>query len=639
MVALSVVLPVYDPPLQMLATAIESILTQTFRDFEFLILDDGSMDQQTRFYLDLTASGDTRVRVFHEPHRGLTPTLNRGLALARGEFIARQDADDWSEPQRFSHQIEYLVVHREVALAGTDTQLHRADGKPLWRARLPHAAAEVSRAFQKGNPLVHGSTMYRRALALEIGGYREAFSCSQDYDFFWRMTEQASAVNLEKVLYHYRYSAGAVSAQRAVEQAGSRACGPDPRRSAAKGRAGGHPRGARSGGCRDFRGFQSNAQASRPFDAGRRFLGRAKSVFALLAVAPRNSVGVGETFSPGSICGRPSGAGGVLPMRVLFVIPGDGQGSSMIFVRRESETLAREGVEVHLFYLGSRTSPRALWGELRRFRKELVRLRPAVVHAHFGTVTALFAALACGFLPLVVTFRGGDLNPAPPSYRWPAKARAACGCLFSQLAALRAQRIICVSRELGGRLWWRRGAVLILPTGVDENVFRPWSRTLARQRLGWEERERVVLFNAGHDVLVKRLDLARAAVEKARLGIPSLRLEILDGSVPPSLLPEMMNAADCLLLTSVSEGSPTVVQEALACDLPVVTVQVGDVVERLRGVRDSTVASADASVLGHALARIVDPPRRSNGSLKVAEFSARPIARRIKAIYRELAEA
>ncbi len=217
--AISVVMPVYDPPLAMLDTAIESILSQTFRDFEFLILNDGSRDQQTRLHLDQWASRDTRLCIFHEPHRGLTRTLNHGLTLARGEFVARQDADDWSEPDRFFHQIAYLRAHSEVALAGTDTLLHRADGRPLWRLRLPRTAAELERAFPKGNPFVHGSTMYRRDLALAVGGYREEFPCSQDYDFFWRLTERAGAVNLNEVLYHYRYTGGAVSANRAADQA------------------------------------------------------------------------------------------------------------------------------------------------------------------------------------------------------------------------------------------------------------------------------------------------------------------------------------------------------------------------------------------------------------------------------------
>ncbi|MGA3204097.1 MAG: glycosyltransferase [Bryobacteraceae bacterium] len=325
--------------------------------------------------------------------------------------------------------------------------------------------------------------------------------------------------------------------------------------------------------------------------------------------------------------------------RVLFVIPGDGRGSSMIFVERQARSLAVEGVPVSLFYLASRTSPGVLLAEFRRFRAALKQLRPAVIHAHFGTVTALFSALASGLLPLVITYRGSDLNPPPPSYRWPAKARAACGCLFSQLAALRAQRIICVSRQLRNHLWWRRGVVAILPSGVDAEEFYPEPRALARGRLGWTGAERVVLFHAGGDPRVKRLDLARAAVACARRALPEVRLEILDGSVRPALVPELMNAADCLLLTSISEGSPTVVQEALACDLPVVSVAVGDVLERVEGVRNCTVSATDADALGHALVRMLEPPRRSNGHSKIAEFSSQRVAAGLKEIYRQLAGA
>jgi len=325
-------------------------------------------------------------------------------------------------------------------------------------------------------------------------------------------------------------------------------------------------------------------------------------------------------------------------LRVLFVIPGDGQGSSMIFARRQARNLASVGIEADLFYLRSRTSPRQLLAEFRRFRSELARLRPAVIHAHYGTVTALFAAAASGVLPLVITYRGSDLNPPPPSYGWRAQMRAACGVVFSQLAALRAQRIICVSHSLAKRLWWRRKTARILPTGVDAGIFWPQPRALARKQLGWNDLETVTLFNAGHNDPVKRLPLAIEAVEQARRTVPSLRMEILNGSVDPDLVAVFMNAADCLLLTSVSEGSPTVIQEALACDLPVVTVEVGDVVERLKGVEDARVAAADASVLAQALVHLVDPPRRSNGSEKVPEFCARRIARELQEIYHELAE-
>ncbi len=216
--AISVLMPVYDTPPALLDQAIASILHQTCGDFEFLILDDGSRLEETRLGLERWAAEDPRIRLFHEPHRGLTQTLNRGLSVARGEWIARQDADDWSAPERFSIQTRYLRNHPETCLAGTDTQLHRADGKSLWRQSLPRKP-ESPRTFLEGNPFVHGSTMFRRKLALRIGGYRKEFPCSQDYDFFWRMCEAGGGVNLDQVLYHYRYTGGSISVQRAADQA------------------------------------------------------------------------------------------------------------------------------------------------------------------------------------------------------------------------------------------------------------------------------------------------------------------------------------------------------------------------------------------------------------------------------------
>jgi glycosyltransferase involved in cell wall biosynthesis len=185
-------------------------------------------------------------------------------------------------------------------------------------------------------------------------------------------------------------------------------------------------------------------------------------------------------------------------------------------------------------------------------------------------------------------------------------------------------------------LWWRKEIASVLPSGVDPRVFAPEPRDDARRKLGWDDTDRVVLFNSGHDVLIKRLDLAKAAFEKARRRVPALRMEILDGKIRPALLPDLMNAADCLLLTSECEGSPTVAQEALACGLPIVSVEVGDIVERLEGVDASTVASPDAATLAIAIQSMVDPPRRSNGREKIGEFSSQQIASRLKEIYEEI---
>lgn len=216
---LTVLMAVFDPPLDMLHSAVASVLGQTFGDFEFLILNDGSRDEGVRAQLDSWASRDERVRLFHETHRGVPGASNCGLAKARGQFVARQDADDWSEPQRFARQVAFLEDHPHVSLVGADTYSHAADGTALWRLRLPHTTAEISAALWRGNPFVHGSTMFRREQALRIGGYREQLPCASDYDFLWRLTEEGDAVNLTEVLYHYRYTSGSISARRAADQA------------------------------------------------------------------------------------------------------------------------------------------------------------------------------------------------------------------------------------------------------------------------------------------------------------------------------------------------------------------------------------------------------------------------------------
>jgi len=321
-------------------------------------------------------------------------------------------------------------------------------------------------------------------------------------------------------------------------------------------------------------------------------------------------------------------------LRVLFVIPGVAQGHSMVFARRQAAALAAQGFHTEMFDLQSRTSLTMVCREFRRLRRVIRRFRPQVIHAHYGTVTAMFAALGAGRIPLVITYRGSDLNRLP-SARGP---RQAAGRLLSQIAALRAARIVCVSRRLKGLLWWRRARVTVLPSGVDPEVFRPEPQTNLRIELGWATEERVVLFNAGYDPLNKRLDLAQDAVEEARRWAPSVRLEVLDGNVAPARVPALMNAADCLLVTSDAEGSPTIVQEALATNLPVVSVDAGDIAEQLKGVTCSRVVRRDPQALGRALAQVLNPPRRSDGCRRAGEFSSTRIAWELGLLYCEVLE-
>ena len=322
--------------------------------------------------------------------------------------------------------------------------------------------------------------------------------------------------------------------------------------------------------------------------------------------------------------------GGRCPLRVLAVTPLPSSKASMVHVARQVASLKAAGVTCQTFTLASRTSPLIVVREWSRLRREIRVFRPHIVHAHYGTMTAFLAILSTA-LPVIVTYRGSDLNPNR-SRGW---LREAVGTLLSQIAALRAARIICVSQQLKGKLWWRRDRVSVIPTGVDMTLFYPHDRHDARRELGWEEDERIVLFNAG-DPICKRLDLARAGVQFAESLCGRIQFVVLDGNVPPDLIPLMMNAADCLLLTSDWEGSPNVVKEALACNLPVVSVDVGDVRERLERVRPSVIVPRDSCEIGKAISDIVRQGKRSNGREQGHALSNEVVSRQIVSLYRTL---
>jgi glycosyltransferase involved in cell wall biosynthesis len=303
----------------------------------------------------------------------------------------------------------------------------------------------------------------------------------------------------------------------------------------------------------------------------------------------------------------------------------------LVFVRREAEALRAAGHVVEIF--GFDNSSYLPWHCARQWfelRAAIRRSKPDVLHAQFGKFNALLAACAAARAPLVITFRGTDIN-RNTRYSW---LRSAIGLAASQLAAFAAGGIVCVSREIHSKVWARHArASIVLPTGVDLRIFVPEDRLAARRTLGYRAEERIALFNAGRNPAVKDPELAAAAVAEARQRIGDLRFVVLDGTVQPDDIPRYMNAADCLLVTSKTEGSPTVVQEAMACNLPIVSVDVGDVRQRLEGVSACAVVERDPVTLGAAMAALLRAPRRSNGRLRAAQIDVKVIAAHLVDFY------
>lgn len=214
--AVSVLMAVYNAPVGYLDAAIVSILQQSWRDFEFIIVDDGS-DLAIANQLQVWAGRDHRIRLHRLPANiGLTRALNEGLKFACGEYIARQDADDLSEPRRLAAQLEFLALHPEVDAVGTDAVLVDVGGKTIGEMKIDPELQGLSRR----NLLVHGSMFFRRRVFDLLGGYDERMLLSQDYELYLRMLRLHSMKIgvLQGAHYRLRQHPDSLSSRRVFRQ-------------------------------------------------------------------------------------------------------------------------------------------------------------------------------------------------------------------------------------------------------------------------------------------------------------------------------------------------------------------------------------------------------------------------------------
>lgn len=198
----SVLMPIYNGAAD-LGKALDSVLSQTFSDFEVIAINDGSKDDSAAL---LNAVDDPRVRVIHQDNMGLAATLNRGLSMARGALIARQDQDDLSHPERFARQVSFLQSNPKCVLLGTAAEIWIGD-EPTDRAHdhpTEHALLVFDLLFN--NPFVHSSVMMRRDAVLALGGYTtdKDRQPPEDYELWSRLARHGRVANLPERLVVYR---------------------------------------------------------------------------------------------------------------------------------------------------------------------------------------------------------------------------------------------------------------------------------------------------------------------------------------------------------------------------------------------------------------------------------------------------
>lgn len=305
-----------------------------------------------------------------------------------------------------------------------------------------------------------------------------------------------------------------------------------------------------------------------------------------------------------------------------------------IFVREQVDSLRRKGVEIDVLFIEGYKSK---WNYLKSvwplYRKVLTG-RYDLVHSHYGLNG--WVGRMQFILPLVVTFHGDDILGTPvwngKELRYSLTSRLLVG--LNKILARLSRAVIVQSGEM--RKVSGYAGAKVIPCGVDFQVFQPIDRITACRQAGLDPAKKYVLFPANPAIPVKNFSLAKDAFDRVKQQIPDLELITFARQIPRRAVVWDMNAADVMLFTSLHEGAGLVVKEAMACNLPVVSVDVGDVREVISGVDNCYVTSRNAQEMADRALDVLKSGRRSNGRKHIARYEISNIADKIIGVYNSL---
>lgn len=197
---LSVVMSVYNGG-KFLEEAVLSVLNQTFTGFEFIIIDDGSIDNSKKI---IESFKDARIKLISRENKGLIYSLNEGIAQAKGKYIARMDADDICLPQRFEKQLKFLTDNQDVVLLGTFAKFIDENGKETGEYKVPINYRDIRKEIFWHNPFVHSSVIFERSIFNKAGAYDAKYKHAEDFELWSRMVPKFKSANLPEFLLKYR---------------------------------------------------------------------------------------------------------------------------------------------------------------------------------------------------------------------------------------------------------------------------------------------------------------------------------------------------------------------------------------------------------------------------------------------------
>ena len=296
------------------------------------------------------------------------------------------------------------------------------------------------------------------------------------------------------------------------------------------------------------------------------------------------------------------------------------------FIVQQVDYLRQAGIDVDVFPFRGAKNPVNYLKAWLAAQKKMRSQNYDVVHAQFGQSGLIGLPKR---LPLVVTFHGSDLQgDVSPDGHYTFHGRLLQ--VISKFVAWCADEVIVVSAALGQTLG-QRSSYHLIPSGLDLNLFQPMDRAKARQELGLPQNKKLVLFGGRPEMPVKRYALARQAV--SLIQYPEVELIALS-SVAHQKMPLYINACDVIVLTSLHEGSPTIVKEALACNIPIVSTDVGDVRERIDSIDGCIVCEDDRpGTIAAGLTKVLKRAERIEGRKTVLELDEHRLAQKLLSVY------
>ncbi|MFO0971601.1 MAG: glycosyltransferase [Candidatus Saccharimonadales bacterium] len=210
----TVVMSVYND-MHYVGRAIESILNQTFRDFEFIIINDGSTDTSREI---IESYKDPRITIINQKNHGLVYSLNKGIREAKGAFIARQDSDDASEPIRLQTQVDFLSRHPDTVLIGSSMKVMGEESTVLHTHHVLLGNRELKQELLIRSPFAHGSVMFSKQAATTVGLYDPLAWPAEDYNLWLKLSVQGAFANVNEPLYIYRENSAGISLQNQSKQ-------------------------------------------------------------------------------------------------------------------------------------------------------------------------------------------------------------------------------------------------------------------------------------------------------------------------------------------------------------------------------------------------------------------------------------